>query len=73
MRVRDLKKVLEGVSDSAIVVVPQSDHQYARASARKTTAASYSGWNQLIEDYGELNPDDDEGKPPEIIEVLLVT
>lgn len=74
MRVKDLRKFLEleEVSDDAIVVIPQSDHQYARANAHKTTAASYSGWNQLAEDYGEMNPDEDEGRPPDIIEVLLI-
>lgn len=51
MKVKDLKKKLEGLDDDAVVVVPGPDHSYrTRVYVYDTTASEEDG--ELYEDYG---------------------
>lgn len=52
MKVRDLKRLLETVSDETEIVVTGSDHSYLYARAKTVMATKEDGGN-LSEYYGE--------------------
>lgn len=52
MRVRDLKRILEGVSDDTLVVIPSFDHSYTEATAGPSQAVRESR-SRLAEYHGQ--------------------
>lgn len=62
LRVRELKSLLEGVPEDALVVTPSFDHSYRDVEAGEATAlASHVG--SYTEDHGEdITPEAEYGK-----------
>ena len=53
MNVKHLKKIIEFLPDSTLVVVPGSDHSYREADARQSISIYTEKANHLSEDFGE--------------------
>lgn len=58
MNVGQLKKLLEKVDDSTLLVVKDHDHAYETAIASLTTALSNKKRHYLYEDHGDSYKDD---------------
>lgn len=64
---KTLREFLSTCPDSAWIVVPESDHNYRRVRAEKTTALSGRGW--LYENFGEGYKNDENDA---VIDVVVI-
>lgn len=71
MTVKELRELIAGADDKAVVVVPSYDHSY-RFAVPVIGTALYNGETlHLSEDFGDANPDD-MGKHVRQIPVVIV-
>ena len=61
MKVKDLKAILKGAPDDALIVTSGMDHSYDNCHATITTAIT-DPFNNMSEDYGEADTPLDEGE-----------
>ena len=64
MKVRELKKLLEGLNDDTVVVITgeekYEDSSYKEVSAREIQAINHTRFNILLEDLGDELTNDEE-------------
>lgn len=68
--VADLKQLIDGYSDDAVVVVPSIDHEYNEANVYQTTALYDERIGVWSEDHGPaLTPESEFGKRKNVVVV----
>lgn len=68
--VAELKQLLEGYPDDAVLVVPTSDHEYREPAVYHTTALYSEQIGVWTEDHGPaLTPESEHGKRKNVVVV----